>query len=198
MRAIICQGDNRQNQSPWPGGRLCVPAPRDGPGLRGRARRGRCLPDAVQRREKLPRRRSARLVPASRRAFPRFTSGGRPRARAEARLAGFEPPDGRQLELLRESSSRQLNLLPVPWFIVPSFLVALFGSIPFLLGAKGDILIGLQHVLRTAFTFDPPIFAGPAFRSGPVKAFRQRGGPSTDTEHDSARSTRDGREGQSR
>ncbi len=46
------------------------------------------------------------------------------------RLAGFEPPDGRQLELLCESSSRQSNLLTVPWSIVPSFLVSLFGSIP--------------------------------------------------------------------
>ncbi len=43
---------------------------------------------------------------------------------------GFEPPDGRQLELFRESSSRQSNLLTVPWFIVPSLLVSLLGSTP--------------------------------------------------------------------
>ncbi len=33
------------------------------------------------------------------------------------------------------------------------------------------------NVFRTAFTFDPAFFAGPVFRSGPVKAFRQRQRP---------------------
>ena len=33
------------------------------------------------------------------------------------------------------------------------------------------------NVFRTAFTFDPAFFAGPVFRSGPVKALRQRQRP---------------------
>ena len=38
-----------------------------------------------------------------------------------------------------------------------------------------------SNVLRTAFTFEPPFFAGPAFRSGLIKAFRSASGPSADT-----------------
>ena len=104
----------------------CVPAPR-GPGLRGRARHGRCRRDA-------PRAGKGSLdavaLDLCQPVVELFALHLQLARESRAGLAGFEPPDGRQLELLRESSSRQSNLLTVPWFIVPSLLVSLFGSIP--------------------------------------------------------------------
>ena len=38
---------------------------------------------------------------------------------------------------------------------------------------KGTLSLGF-NTFFALLTFDPPIFAGPAFRSGPVKVFRQR------------------------
>ena len=73
------------------------------------------------------------------------------------RLAGFEPPDGRQLAFLCESFSRQSNLLTVPWSIVPSFPVSFFGYIPVarkLVACPHFPLFGLLSILNSDRTIE--------------------------------------------